>query len=140
MIGEADHRISKYNEFIEALKDDLIVKLDLQLNLKTIPDVIRAAEYIEDYLLKYLRSVLAKYSASLVAGSRYNPNTSEIEISGRVYEVRIREGILDSSLVEVALVQRQPMTSKLIGEFKGFRIPGHGRYQQANNAMCKLLG
>lgn len=132
LIGELGQKIPKYDHLVEALKDDLIAKLDSQLNLKTVPDVIRAAEYIEDYLLKYVRSALAKYSASIVSGSRYNPNTSEIEISGRIYEVRIREGILDSSLVEVALIQRQPTAPELTGGFKGFQIPGHGRYQHAN--------
>jgi len=116
-------------EIIESLKGSLISDLDNLPRLETIPDVIKTAGSIENYLRDSLRQAIGIYSPAIIRGSKYDARTGEIEILGCAYEARVGEHIRDSTVVEVALVQLGPSQPKW--RRTAFNLPGHGRYRKA---------
>jgi hypothetical protein len=84
------------------------------------------------FLREHLEDVLSKLSSNVILGSRYNEKSTELEIRGHSYEVRVGENIRNSGIIEVALVERPIELTKSKSKRKRFQLSGHGRYKRAD--------
>lgn len=122
----------KKTEVVELVKKELITALDSSMRVQSLPDIIQASRLIDGFLREHLKDVLSKLSSNVISGSRYNEKSTELEIGGSSYEVRLGENIRNSGIIEVALMPRPIELTKSKAKRERFRLTGHGRYKRAD--------